>query len=134
MSRVTVVDDTTITLEMWAADTGRVTLTSRLPYMESGILNLLGQTTNAEITYRPALLNFTPRVQAKSTGAAGKFSPRHGATSGYASHQGLLVEADWLGFKDAPTGLPAMIDWLCRRRCVTIKYDIISTSRPWWLA
>ena len=57
---------------------------------------------------------------------AGKSPASHGASSGFVSHQGLLVEIRWMSFKDATVGLPAMIDWVCRQGGRTIKYDIIS--------
>ena len=61
-------------------------------------------------------------------GLSGKFAGQQGTVSGFARNQGLLVEAGWMGFKDAPTGVPALIDWLCRKQCRSIKYDIISSG------
>jgi hypothetical protein len=61
-------------------------------------------------------------------GALEEASPRHGVVSGFARHQGLLVEARWMNFSDAPADLPALVDWLCRKQCRTLKYDIHSTG------
>ena len=61
-------------------------------------------------------------------GSSGKFVGHYGTVSGFASNQGLLAEAGWMGFRDAPTGLPALLDWLCRKHCRAIKYDILSTG------
>ena len=59
---------------------------------------------------------------------SGKFVGHPGAVSGFANNQGLLVEAGWMGFRDAPTGLPALLDWLCGKGCRSVKYDIFSTG------
>ncbi len=60
--------------------------------------------------------------------ASGRSPAPLGTVSGFASHHGLLVEVGWMHFKDAPLGLPTMIDWLCRQGCSGIKFDIVTTA------
>lgn len=62
MSRVILLDTARIMIEVMTPSQARVTITSLPPYMESGILDLLRANRNAEETYRPALVRFTPRV------------------------------------------------------------------------
>jgi len=50
------------------------------------------------------------------------------AVSGFVGQQGLLVEVNWMSFKEISAGLPIMIDWLCRKGCLSIKYDMISMA------
>jgi hypothetical protein len=45
-------------------------------------------------------------------------------TSGLTTQHGLLTEARWIGFCDQAHGLPALADWLDRRGCRQIKYDL----------
>jgi len=61
-------------------------------------------------------------------GSSGKFVGHYGTVSGFARRQGLLVEAGWMGFRDAPTGLSALLDWLCYKHFRSIKYDIVSAG------
>jgi hypothetical protein len=51
--------------------------------------------------------------------------PRYDAT-GYVHRQGLLTELRWMSFKDATAGLPALVDWLCEKHCLKLKYDVHS--------
>ena len=50
-------------------------------------------------------------------------APRYDAT-GYAKREGLLLELGWVSFRDATTGLPALVDWVCEKRCRNLKYDV----------
>ena len=47
-----------------------------------------------------------------------------GASSGSVSQDGLVVNVYWVMFNDPETGLPALIEWLCRQNCGTIKYSL----------
>ena len=62
ISRVLVVDEARIMIEMMRPDVARVTITSILPYMESGIFELGSTAISNEATYRPATIKFTPFV------------------------------------------------------------------------
>lgn len=62
LSRNIKIGDVSILMEVFSPDSGRVTIRSELPYMESGIMELLGTGTGGEPTYKPAIINFTPRV------------------------------------------------------------------------
>jgi Zn-dependent protease len=88
-------------------------------------LNALAYTNQTE---RATLEKQISGKLGEDASAPEKIVPRHGTISGFARHQGLLVELGWMSFRDAPTGLPSLLDWLCRKRCRTIKYDIVSTG------
>jgi Zn-dependent protease len=47
----------------------------------------------------------------------------YGSGSGEVMRHGLLMEV-WIRLNDAPTGLPALADWLCDLRCAQIRYEI----------
>ena len=51
-----------------------------------------------------------------------------GGVTGFARHQGLLLELGWLGFDDASNDLPALIEWLCGLGCNSVTYDIFSAT------
>lgn len=46
------------------------------------------------------------------------------ASSGTVSQHGVLLELNWVSFHDAAVGLPALAEWLCQQRCLTIKYEL----------
>lgn len=46
------------------------------------------------------------------------------ASYGSVSQHGLLIELNWVSLHDAAVGLPALTDWLCQKRCTTIKYEM----------
>lgn len=66
LSRIIKIDGTTILMEMWTQDAGRVTLTSSLPYMESGFLDHRAVVAGEELMYWPALVEFSPRIASLS--------------------------------------------------------------------
>ena len=94
-------------------------------HAQLGALNYTNRTERIALE-RQLALKFGPT--STSVEGAGKSFAQLGTMSGYASHQGQLVEVGWLGFKDAPAGLPALIDWLCRQNCRQIKYDLHSSG------
>ena len=47
-----------------------------------------------------------------------------GASYGSVSQDGLLLELDWVTLNDPEIGLPAIIEWLCKHKCQSIKYSI----------
>ena len=53
-----------------------------------------------------------------------KFSDPLGASSGYVSQDKLLVNINWMMLNDPETGLPAIIEWLCRQKSQSIKYSL----------
>ena len=58
-----------------------------------------------------------------SGGKDEKLSDPLGASSGYVSQDRLLIELNWVMLNDPETGLPALIEWLCRQKCQSIKYS-----------
>jgi len=102
--------------------------------VDSQLIDLHARLSVLEYTNRTERAAMEREISAKlgpassDPGLSGKFVGHHGTVSGFANNEGLLVEADWMGFRDAPTGLPALLDWLCRKHCGTIKYDIVSTG------
>ena len=91
---------------------------------------------------RLAALHYTNRIERASVvrqmavrlggvssedGDSAKPAPRYDAT-GYVVRHGLLLEMRWMGFKDATTGVPALMDWLCQKRCRNLKYDMHAGS------
>ena len=77
--------------------------------------------TNYE-AYRKALLTLAPRMGQLQCGSA-DYPERFAARSGSVSRAGLLLSFHWLTFDQLSDGLPAMVEWLCARGCVSIKYD-----------
>jgi Zn-dependent protease len=59
--------------------------------------------------------------------AAQQAAARDSAT-GFVQRQGLILELPWLSFKDATTGLPAFVHWICQRRCLDLKYELHSLT------
>ena len=53
-----------------------------------------------------------------------KFSDPLGASYGSVSQDGLLLELDWVMLNDPEVGLPAIIEWLCKHKCQSIKYSL----------
>lgn len=52
------------------------------------------------------------------------FSDPLGASSGSVSQDRLLIELNWVTLNDPETGLPALIEWLCRQKCQSINYSL----------
>ena len=102
--------------------------------VDAALLDLHAQLAALEYTNRTERLALERQLVLKfgpastNLDASGKSSAQLGTLSGYASHQGLLVETGWMSFKDAPAGLPAFLDWLCRQGCRQIKYDLIASG------
>ena len=57
-------------------------------------------------------------------GSDAEFVDPLGASSGSVSQDGLTVNLYWVMFNDPETGLPALIEWLCRQKCGSIKYSL----------
>ncbi|MFN8706926.1 MAG: hypothetical protein ACK526_08295 [Planctomyces sp.] len=49
---------------------------------------------------------------------------RHAVQSGYASRAGLILRLDYLTFRREVDGLPPLMDWLCARGFVDLKYRL----------
>ncbi len=92
-----------------------------------------------ELYQQLAALNYTNRTEraALNRQIAGKLGEMpyagdapapearaYGASFGTVSQHGLLLELTWVSLHDATIGLPALTDWLCQRRCTTIKYEL----------
>ena len=92
-----------------------------------------------ELYQQLAALNYTNRIEraALNRQIAGKLGEMpyagdapapearaYGASFGTVSQHGLLLELTWVSLHDATIGLPALTDWLCQRRCTTIKYEL----------
>ena len=56
-------------------------------------------------------------------GSDAEFVNPLGASSGSVSQDRLMVNMYWVMFNDPETGLPALIEWLCRQKCGAIKYS-----------
>jgi hypothetical protein len=48
----------------------------------------------------------------------------YGVMSGLVEQHGLLINVDWVGFREVTTGLPALTQWLCEMHCNQIKYEL----------
>ena len=61
--------------------------------------------------------------QSKPLTGAGLYAAR----SGSASTHGLMVNVNFVSFADSFEGAPAILDWLCAKGCIGIRYSVIST-------
>lgn len=43
--------------------------------------------------------------------------------SGSVMRSGLILRFNWLTFNRVFDGAPALVDWLCAKRCIDLKYD-----------
>lgn len=77
-------------------------------------------TLNQEIG---VLLGARPPVET----AASAINP-YGTSSGFAHQQGMLIEINWVGFRQPLDGFPALLEWLCQQHCSTIKYQFFAAG------
>lgn len=55
---------------------------------------------------------------------------RYAASSGFARRIGPLLTLEWVNFHSIADGAPALLEWLCAKRCGGLKYDIPTAAMP----
>ncbi len=98
------------------------------------LLDLYSRYTNENLTNRQARAALERQIAnrlgplSSDPNRPAKTTARIDVRSGFAHRQGLILEVRYLTFSDAPRGLPAVLDWICRQHASSVRYEIHSPS------
>lgn len=102
--------------------------------INAGLLDLYRRYTDEDLTNRQARAALELQIAnqlgplLQDTNRPAKAAARIDVRSGFAHRQGLILELRYLTFSDAPSGLPAVLDWICRQHASSVRYEIHSPS------
>jgi Zn-dependent protease len=98
--------------------------------VDTELLGLQLRLNNLEITNVPVRKQLQHEIGVKlgleRFPATNSVVGMHGVVMGSASAHGLIVELQWLSFRDVTCGLPELMEWLQAQGCRTFKYNLES--------
>jgi Zn-dependent protease len=91
------------------------------------LVSLEEQYSSPDLTNRTERLKLQRRIS-DLMGPIAKGEEGASAGFGSISRHGLMLEAPWVTVHDPAKNLPLLLDWICKKQCIDVKYELVNFS------